>query len=143
MIRSIINLAFHEYKKRRNFINYAVIGVSGATLDYASFLLMTQWIPLNYLLINTISTTFGITNNFYLNARFNFEVKDRLLIRFFSFYSVGLVGLLISSILLYISVDLMAISPPISKLFIIFIVVVLQYTLNKRISFQKSSKDLS
>lgn len=135
----MINLAINELKKRRNFVIYAIIGVSGATIDYVTFLIMMQWIPVHYLVINSISTTLGITNNFFLNAHFNFCVKDQMLRRFLSFYSVGLVGMALSSVLLYTTVDLLGVSPAIAKALIIFIIVILQYNLNKRLSFRRAS----
>jgi putative flippase GtrA len=128
----------NEGKKRRNFIIYAIIGISGATLDYLSFVAMMKWVPLHYLLINAISTSFGITNNFFLNAHFNFGVRDLMIRRFISFYSVGLIGMAVASGLLLVMVDLMGFIPEISKLVVIFVIVVLQYNLNKRISFRQS-----
>jgi putative flippase GtrA len=126
-----------EGKKRRNFIIYAIIGISGATLDYLTFVAMMKWLPLHYLLINAISTSLGITNNFFLNAHFNFGVRDLMIRRFISFYSVGLIGMAVASGLLLVMVDLMGFIPEISKLVVIFVIVVLQYNLNKRISFRQ------
>ena len=125
-------------KKRRNFIIYAIIGISGATLDYLTFVAMMKWLPLHYLLNNAISTSLGITNNFFLNAHFNFGVRDLMIRRFISFYSVGLIGMAVASGLLLVMVDLMGFIPEISKLVVIFVIVVLQYNLNKRISFRQS-----
>lgn len=124
-------------KSRKHFIIYSFIGVSGALLDYIAFVMMIQFLPIHYLLINAISTTLGITNNFFLNARFNFGVKDRLLRRFLSFYFVGMLGMLVASGLLYVLVDLCGIMPQISKFFVIIVIVLLQYNLNKNFSFRR------
>lgn len=138
MSNKLIDSLIDEGKKRRNFIIYAIIGISGATLDYLTFVAMMKWLPLHYLLINAISTSLGITNNFFLNAHFNFGVRDLMLRRFISFYSVGLIGMAVASGLLLVMVDLMDFIPEISKLVVIFVIVVLQYNLNKRISFRQS-----
>ena len=44
----------------------------------------------------------------------------------------------VASGLLLVMVDLMGFIPEISKLVVIFVIVVLQYNLNKRISFRQS-----
>jgi putative flippase GtrA len=126
-----------EIKNRKHFIIYSFIGVSGALFDYLAFVTMMQFLPIHYLWVNAISTTLGVTNNFFLNARFNFEVKDRLLGRFLSFYAVGLLGMLVASGLLYVLVSLFEIMPQISKIFVIIVIVLLQYNLNKRFSFRR------
>jgi putative flippase GtrA len=132
----ILQAILSKIKNRKHFIIYSFIGASGALLDYLAFFMMMQFLPIHYLLINAITTTFGITNNFFLNAHFNFGVKDRLLHRFLTFYAVGLLGMLVASGLLYVLVDLFGIMPQISKLFVIIVIVLLQYNLNKHFSFR-------
>lgn len=126
--------------KRKSFIIYSLVGLSGAGLDYLAFLLMMKFLPFHYLLVNVASTTLGITNNFFLNAHFTFGVKDLLFRRFISFYSIGLLGLAVASALLLFLVDICGLVPELSKLAVIFVVVVLQYNLNKRISFRRNHK---
>lgn len=135
---SIYHKVIHELAMRRQFLIYAIIGVSGAALDYLAFVLMMQFLPLHYLVINMISTTLGITNNFFLNARFNFGVKDRLLKRFVSFFAVGLLGMAVASGILYLLIDVMNLIPEISKFLVIVVIVLLQYNLNKKFSFKRT-----
>ncbi|MEI6674199.1 MAG: GtrA family protein [Verrucomicrobiota bacterium] len=123
---------------RKQFIIYAIIGVSGAILDYLAFIAMIRWIPLHYLAINAISTTLGVTNNFFLNAHFNFAVKDRIFKRFIAFFAVGLLGMVIASGLLYLLIDILHFIPEVSKLLIIIVIVLLQYNLNRKLSFKRS-----
>jgi|LakMenEpi03Aug12_release.lakeMendotaPanAssembly.Ray.scaffolds.fasta_scaffold1378966_1 putative flippase GtrA len=138
---NLLQRVFHELIKHRTFIVYSIIGISGATIDYLAFIAMIKWIPLHYLIINSISTSLGVINNFLLNARFNFSVKDRLFRRFVLFYLVGLVGMAVATGMLYVMVDLMSFSPQISKLMVIFVIVVLQFNLNKRISFARRATE--
>lgn len=135
---NIYQKVIHELASRRQFLIYAVIGVSGATIDYFAFVVMIQFIPWHYLVINLISTTLGITNNFFLNAHFNFGVKDRLFKRFLSFFAVGLFGMAFASGLLYLLVDLLHLIPEVSKFLVIVVIVFLQYNLNKKFSFKRS-----
>ena len=124
-------------KNRRSFVVYCVIGVSGVALDYASYFVLVNWIGVYYLLANAISSSLGITNNFLLNSFFNFKVKDRMLVRFVSFYCVGLLGLAVSSAMLFVMVTLAHMNPNYSKLWTLAVIVLLQYNLNRLISFRK------
>jgi putative flippase GtrA len=136
-------LAFHKIVGKvlnRHFLFYAIIGFSGAGIDYGVYILLLKFLGWNYLWANILSTSIGITNNFILNAFLNFKVRDRLFKRFLSFYGVGLLGLVVAMALLWAQVGLIGISPVIAKLLTIIVVVLLQYNLNKRLSFARTSK---
>lgn len=122
---------------QRELILYCVIGCSGVAIDYAVFAALTQWTPLHYQFANAISVSMGICNNFFWNAHLNFKVKDRMLLRFASFYCVGMIGLGISAALLYLFIEVCQINVMVSKLAIIFIVTVVQFVLNKFVTFKK------
>lgn len=126
-----------NYKKyiSRQFIVYSVIGFSGVFIDYIIYLILVYGFDVNYQLANWISTSCGITNNFFLNAYLNFKTTNRLLLRFLKFYGVGLLGLAVTAALLYILVALFGVSAFIAKGLTIFVVVILQYSLNKKFSF--------
>ena len=126
--------------RNRNLIIYCMIGVSGVILDFIVFYLLSIKLKIFYQYANIISVSVGITNNFILNAFLNFKVKDNLIKRFFSFYVVGVIGILISSLLLYIFIDLAKYSILSTKIFTIFIVTIIQYNLNRLVSFRQIKK---
>lgn len=128
------------YNKYRNFVLYCLIGFTGVTLDFVSFVFIMKFTPLHYQIANFFSISLGITNNFLLNAFFNFRMKDKFLKRFSSFYLVGLTGIIISAILLFILVDQLNIQEIPAKIFTIFVITIIQYTLNKTISFRKTKE---
>jgi putative flippase GtrA len=121
------------------FLFYAVIGMSGVALDYAIYFVLLKWCGMNYLLASVISTSAGITNNFIWNCLLNFRTRDRLLARFATFYGVGLLGLAVASAMLSLQVELLHIPPLVAKLSTMVVVLLLQYNLNKRYSFSKST----
>lgn len=121
------------------FICYSIIGVSGVCLDYLSYAFLWKILGWHYLTANVLSTSIGITNNFIWNAMLNFKTRDRLLIRFATFYGIGIVGLMVTMALLWAQVDRLGIHPLVAKLSTIIIVLLLQYNLNKRLSFRKST----
>lgn len=128
-----------RYVPSRNFIFYSIIGISGVALDYAIYAILIQWLDWQYLVASVVSTSAGITNNFLWNCFLNFQVKDRLLKRFATFYGVGLLGLIVASVLLYAQVEWLGVAPLIGKLTTIIVVILLQYNLNRRYSFRKAS----
>lgn len=121
----------------REFILYGIIGASCATFDFLVYTLILYLCPsLNVLIINTVSVICGITASFILNRQYNFKVKDRVRTRFLIFFSIGIIGLLISSLLIYIFVDFMNWNKSYAKLLTIFIVSIIQFLLNKKITFK-------
>jgi putative flippase GtrA len=131
----ILNTFLKLFEKYKNFILYGLIGVTGVTIDYLIFNLLTTQLSMNIFLANIISVTAGIINNFILNTLFNFKKKDKILLRFLSFFTVGLLGLGLSSLILKIFVDILEFNVLFVKVLSIIIVVIVQYVLNKNISF--------
>lgn len=126
---------------KRKFFRYCLIGCSGAGLDFIVYTILTLFFNINYLLANALSVTFGITNNFFLNTFFNFKKKDKLHIRFLSFYAVGILGLLISEGILYILIDKLHYDSTLSKIISIFVITIIQYLLNKYITFKNFQEE--
>ncbi|MCD4817147.1 MAG: GtrA family protein [Candidatus Cloacimonetes bacterium] len=128
------------YRNNTNFIKYSCIGLSGALLDFILFNLLIKYFDLNYQYANIISVCAGITNNYFLNAFFNFRVKSKLLKRYFSFLIIGLFGLLLNALLLYIFIEKLYLGVVFSKAIIIFVVAITQYFLNVKLTFRTNRK---
>lgn len=126
------------YNKYRNLVLYGIIGGLSVSIDFAVFWILTHFFPEYYLLANIISVNCGIINSFLLNRHFNFKVKNKSVLRFMVFYIVGMLGLLISSGLLYLMVNLADMNLLISKIATIFVVTLFQFTLNKNITFRQN-----
>lgn len=126
------------YKKHRELILYGIIGVTGATLDFLVFLFLYNLLGLHPSIATALSVTTGIVNNFFLNAFFNFKKKDHLARRFFTFFTIGLFGLVLSVLLLYVLHDIVRMDANIAKIVSIPLVVILQYFFNKKYSFGAS-----
>jgi len=127
------------FKLSRSFIFYACIGVSGVILDYIVYAVLINLLSWNYLTSNIISSSLGITHNFILNAFLNFKVRDDLFRRFFKFYGVGATGIGICLVLLWWQVEILNVPPLIAKFLTIICVVLLQYNLNRKLSFREKS----
>jgi len=120
----------------RKFIMYAIIGLSGALLDFLAYLALHFLMGVQPAVASFISVSLGIINNFLLNSRHNFKVNDRMWFRFFNFYSIGLGGALLSSLLIFFLYNLLGVDATIAKLLTIPPVVLSQYFLNVKFSFR-------
>lgn len=117
------------------FINYCLIGLLGVTIDFFIFWVLYRKFNIYYQFANIISVSCGLTNNYFLNAFLNFKVTEKLLVRYFKFFSIGLIGLSIGSFFLYLATFFHF---PIlwAKGFIIVFLALLQFSLNKLITFR-------
>ena len=132
MIKFLYNLLL----KNKQLIKYGIIGCCCAGLDFVIYWLLVNMVKMPYLYANVISVHCGIFASFFLNRHFTFQVKDKTLLRFFSFYVIGSIGLAISSGLLVLLIEKMEINELASKAFTIIVVALIQFMLNKYISFR-------
>ncbi len=139
-MKGLIALAMQLLKKYKHFVLYSVIGGLSASLDFVVFTALLKWLCLPYLISNAISVNCGIITSFLLNRHFNFKVKDKTGLRLVIFYSVGLLGLLLSTVLLWMLVEWWAVNALAAKMLTIVVVVSVQFTLNKYVTFKKHSK---
>lgn len=128
------------YNQFRDLILYGVIGTLCAGLDFFIFSVLESSFGVFYIYANILSVGVGISTSFFLNRKYNFKVNDRVFNRFAFFLAIGLSGLFISSWLLYFFIDVITLDKIISKLLSIIFVVILQFLLNKFITFRKVDK---
>lgn len=124
------------YNKFRNLILYGIIGCFTSSLDFCIFTLLSKYIGLYYIVANCISVLVGITTSFILNRSYNFKVKDKTKTRFIIFLSIGLSGLMLSNIILWLGIDQFQLNELYTKLASIIFVVFFQFLLNKFITFR-------
>ena len=126
------------YCRFRHLILYGIIGSFSSSIDFAIFTLLVQIVGLHYLVANCISILAGITTSFFLNRNYNFKVKDNVRGRFAIFLTVGLCGLMLSNIVLYVCVSILDMNKLVSKLLSIVLVVFFQFLINKYVTFKPS-----
>ena len=126
------------YSRFRHLILYGLIGGFCAALDFGVYLVLCYWDIMPYLWANIISIHIGIFTSFVLNRSLNFKIKDKVTTRFLSFYVVGLVGLGISELMLYMMVMKGGWNEIVCKLISIIVVALMQFLMNKYITFKTS-----
>jgi putative flippase GtrA len=119
----------------QQFILYCLCGGTGVLSDYAVF-----WLSVNgglwYQAANLLGYLAGTLVSFALNRIITFGKRDRVLQRLTMFLTVAAVGFGASALMLWVLVDLMQMDPRIAKLLTLPMVVVLQFTLNRRLTFK-------
>lgn len=131
-------LILRNYVRYRHLVLYGIIGCGCVAVDFVVFGILTYFFPEYYIIANVASVHCGIICSFLLNRHFNFKIKNKTIIRFFIFYTVGLLGLLISSGLLYLMIDVWGMHVLFVKLVTIMIVTLFQFILNKNVTFRQN-----
>lgn len=137
-MKQIINTL---YKKFHHLVLYGIIGSFSSGLDFLIYTFLVQLVGLQYLVANCISVVAGISTSFYLNRNYNFKVKDHTKRRFSIFLTVGLCGLVMSNLVLYICIDNLGMDKLISKLLSIVLVVFFQFLINKYLTFKPTNNE--
>jgi putative flippase GtrA len=132
-IKSII---IDQYCRYRELFFYGIIGGLSAFSDFCVYTLLCKF-GMPYLIANVIGVHCGIICSFTLNRYYNFKVKDKIKKRFLFFYLIGLVGLLISSLMLYVMINYNHFNEIYSKIITIITVALLQFCLNKFFTFKR------
>lgn len=132
-----IKKAFFKF---RNLILYGIIGCFSSSLDFVIYTFLVR-VGLYYLIANCISVMAGIITSFSLNRQYNFKVKDATIRRFSIFLTVGVCGMMLSSLILFLCVDIFFIDKLLSKLLSIVLVVFLQFIVNKYVTFKPSPNE--
>ena len=142
-------------KAFREIIKYGIVGVVGLVIELSIFYILTKKLVVHYPISEQISLLLGvrtsvinvdishiissivaIINNFILNSYFTFKVTNNKLKRFVSFASIAAVGLVFSTTLITIFVGQLGLDEMVAKLLSVFIVAMIQFTVNKFFTFK-------
>ena len=129
------------YKRFHHLVLYGIIGSFSSGLDFLIYTFLVQLVGFQYLAANCISVIAGISTSFYLNRNYNFKVKDHTKRRFSIFLTVGLCGLVMSNLILYLCIDNLGMDKLISKLLSIALVVFFQFLVNKYLTFKPTNNE--
>lgn len=142
----------------RQLFKYGIVGGIGFIVDFGVFWFLNNFLGVQYPFashlsdlidnrlssetINTnishiISSVLAITNNFILNSYFTFKVTDHKIKRFLSFFGIAAVGLVISTSLLSLFIEVAGLSDLLAKLIAVIIVAILQFGFNKFFTFKQ------
>jgi putative flippase GtrA len=118
----------------RQFILYGIIGCLAAIIDSFLFYVLSK--SLNVNISNFISVNCGIVLSFFMNTFVNFKIKNKMVKRVLLFFFIAYCGLGLSMIILWVGVNRMDIEKMYVKIASVIIVAIIQFTLNKRITYR-------
>lgn len=126
--------------KYSTVIKYFFIGISAAAIDVSIYFVLFNIYDLSALTSTSISITLATVYAFTLNKVYNFQVKGNTFLRLVSYSLVSGVGLLISLSLLHFLTDIRGYNGNLVKVISLPIIFVVQYILNKKITFGSFDK---
>jgi putative flippase GtrA len=100
---------------------------------------LVKWTGVHYQIANAIGYASGTVLSFTLNVLFNFKTRDWLPLRFLSFCGVAFLGWASSAGVLFVTVARLGLDKYLAKLVTMVVAVLLQYNLNRLLSFRKSN----
>lgn len=125
--------------EKRQFLLYIAIGGCGSLITYACYALLVQVFHVHYQIANAVGYGLGTLFSFAMNARYNFQTKDKLLLRLVSFLIVALIGGAVAAGILALLVGHFKMHPLIGYVIALMAVPLIQYNLNRLISFRKTA----
>ena len=119
------------------FLLYCLCGGIGVTTDY---LIYYSALPFGlwYQAANVLGYLSGTLISFFLNRKITFQVQDKTAQRLAIFLGVAAIGFSASALMLWMMVDVMSIDAKIAKLLTLPVVVVIQFSINRRITFREN-----
>ncbi len=134
-MKELVKKTYHKYKK---IIIYFIVG-SVATLinalSYYFYRMIINTYEINVILSWVTSLIFA----FYLNRKYVFKSKNKIIKEFINFSLSRLLTLILELIFMYILVDLFKINDMLAKLINLIIIFISNYLLSKFLVFKKSS----
>lgn len=121
-------------------VKYVLIGVLGLVVDFGIYTILTHF-KMNVEIANIISSTCGIINNFLWNSYTNFKVHDRMILRFISYFIVGQITTVFTTVSLFIFVTKWGYPHLIVKIVATFVATLIQFVINKVVTFRKAKKE--
>ncbi len=135
MIKKVFDF-FIGGKSKKQFIRYIITGVSSFIIEYFLFFLLFRLLGIYELIANTVVVTIVFWFNFLMNRYWSFQSKEKpgkqllLYLALFSFNTV------ISNLFIYIGVTIFGISPLISKVVVMCLIVTWNFVIYKKVIYR-------
>lgn len=126
------------------FIRYAFVGGFAFLVDFGSFYFFTDILGVHYLISGIIAFIIGLLVNYGLSVFwvFNNRAMKNKLMEFVFFSIIGVIGLGLNELILWVLTDILLFYYLYSKLVSAFIVWLWNFFARKLLLFNKSDKEL-
>lgn len=129
------------YSTLIQFIKFGIVGISNTLISYCTYAVLV-WLGVNFLLSNLIGFVVSVLNSFYWNSRYVFDLnnadtKQKLKVLIKTFISYAGTGLVLSSAMLILWIDIVHLSKYIAPIINLIITVPVNFVVNKVWAFKK------
>ncbi len=120
---------------------YTFVGGLAFIVDFGTLYILTEYFNIHYLVSGGIAFIFGLIINYFLSVKwvFNNRAMENRLIEFLLFTLIGLVGLGLNELFLWILTDILLIYYLLSKIITTILVYLWNFFARKIILFNKQS----
>lgn len=124
------------------FVKFGIVGVSNTLISLAIYYILVYF-NCNYIVANTLGFIISVLNAYYWNNKYVFKSKEeetgkkhkvKKLVKVYMSYGVTFV---LSTVLLYVMVDVMHISEYIAPILNLCVTVPINFVMNKLWAFKK------
>ncbi len=120
-------------------IRYTFVGGLAFLVDFGTLFLLTEYFDIHYLVSAGIAFLFGLILNYFLSVKwvFNSRAMENRFLEFLLFMFIGLVGLVLNELFIWILTDIILIYYLYSKIITTFLVYFWNFFARKLILFKK------
>jgi putative flippase GtrA len=129
------NLNSVKYKK---IIKFLISGFLAAGMEYGVFLILFQLLSLEVLLSNSVSFLCGLIVSFSLNRAWVFNSRENGKKQFAAYFTLALVNLAISNVLVWAMVHQLYVSAFVAKFLCMGLIATWNYVIFGKLIFRKN-----
>lgn len=123
-------------KSKKQFIRYLITGVSSFVIEYFLFFLLFKVLSIYELVANTVVITIVFWFNFLMNRHWSFQSKEKLGRQLLMYLALFMFNAVISNLFIYTGVTILEISPLISKVLIMCLIVTWNFVIYKKVIYK-------
>lgn len=118
------------------FVKFGIVGFTGVFIDFGFTYICKEWFKIQKYVANAIGFTIAASSNYYLNRIWTFNSHNpEIAVEFGRFFFISLIGLLLSTLVIYLLVSKVKINFYFSKLFAIGVVTIWNFVINLNYTF--------
>lgn len=125
-------------KTIKQFIIFSLVGFLNTSLDLVTYLFLTKFLNVYYLIANVIAFLVASTNSYLFNKNFTFLDKNKYTLKqYSSFVFFNIITLLTTTTIMYVGVNILNIADVRVKIFVTLVSGAMNFSFNKFIVFSK------
>lgn len=129
-----INTIVKNKEIQKQLITFIIIGVGATAIDFGILALLLTTLSSHYLMASGIAFSAATIFNYLASTKWVFKSKYTNKIKeFIIFLTLSIVGLLLTQLFLYISVEIVGLTVLLAKLGVTGIVTVINFILRKKV----------